>query len=141
MVAYPYAFGSTLYTWGAYCSVLASRQLLESMSSKPASSAAAKHKGDDQHSLSMALQPRLLGLMSFENASIAKAQTLQPSTCWRTMVPMRLRCWTEAMTPDRAWATVDLAGGLLLACLQPEFYKHLRTVVIIWSLLWLENVL
>ena len=122
LVAYPYAFGSTLYTWGAYCSVLASQQLLKSISSSPVALVAANHKGANQQNQSMARRPRLLGLMSFESASIMKAQTLQPSTWQRMLVPMRLRGWTEAMSPDTAWATVNLAGRLFvwLAC-SPEF--------------------
>ena len=115
MVAYPYAFGSTLYTWGAFCSVVASWQFLRSLGSSPADSAAAKDRKAEQQSLRMARQPGVPGSpMSQQSASINKMQILPIRIGWRNMVPVRLRAWKDTMDPDMAWALVDVIGRLSL---------------------------
>ena len=120
MVAYPYAFGSTLYTWGAYCSVLASLQFLKSMSSSPAAIAAGKAMRTDQGSLRMAMQPGISvsPVKDEHSASFPiTVQNSQPRPGWRNLVPAHLHEWSAGLIPDSAWAHVDLIGRFSLTYL------------------------
>ena len=83
MVTYPYAFASTLYTWGAWCSVRASLAAVRAAAAQQSRVAAAEDP--------MAAGKKLPGAA-------------------QVTVLLRQPGWRRQLTPGMAWALLDLAG-------------------------------
>ena len=108
MVAYPYAFASTLYTWGAWCSVRASLAAVRA--------ATAAQQGE------RAARAGLRAGRAAAGQRLPNAQGAALRGSWRPV-------WRQQLMPDMAWALLNLAGKFPLQGSPPRFSATLHTTL------------